>query len=255
MAWPRVQDNRILAALLSSLAALAWYALWLGEKTPFGHMLLHFHSGHHMPMAASGWTLALAFVVGWTLMTIAMMLPTSSPMILLFQRMVSARPGANGLVALLIVGYLWVWIAFGAVVYLLSRAVQSVVAGVPWAVEHAWVGGAVILLGAGLFQFSSLKYACLDKCRSPMSFLVERWRGARPAKEALRLGIDHGIYCVGCCWSLMLVMMAVGTSSLAWMLGLALVMAVEKNFSWGRRLSAPVGVALIAGAGVLILQA
>ena len=253
MAWPRVQDNRILAALLAMLAALAWYALWLGEKTPFGHAFLH--SGHHMHVASSGWMLALAFVAGWTVMTIAMMLPTSSPMVLMFHRMVNDRPQGNWLVALLIAGYLSVWIFFGAVVYLFIRILHLATAQLPWWTTHAWIGSGVLLLGAGAFQFSSLKHACLDKCRSPMTFLVERWRGARPAREALRLGMDHGIYCVGCCWSLMLVMFAVGAGSLAWMLALAVVMAAEKNLPWGRRLSAPVGVLLIAGAvAVFVLQ-
>src|SRR4029077_2307682 len=99
-------------------------------------------------------------------------------------------------------------------------------------------------LVAGLYQFSSLKYACLDQCRSPMTFIVKRWGGAHPRRDAFRLGVDHGIYCVGCCWSLMLVMFAVATGSLAWMLLLGIVMGLEKNLPWGRRLSAPVGVIL-----------
>jgi predicted metal-binding membrane protein len=249
MPWPRVHDSRILAALLSSLVVLAWWALWLGESSAWGHALVH--RGGAMHGGGSPAALAAIFVLGWTLMTVAMMLPTSSPLILLFHRMVGGRPHAGWLVALLGAGYLAVWILFGAVVYLLSRAIHKAAAAVPWLAENAWAPGAAIFLGAGLYQFTPLKYACLDKCRSPMTFLIERWRGNRAARDAFRLGVEHGIYCVGCCWSLMLVMFAVGAASAGWMLGLGAVMAAEKNLPWGRRLSAPVGAALIAAAALM----
>jgi predicted metal-binding membrane protein len=252
MSWSRVQDHRILGVLLGSLAVLAWGALWLGERGPLSHSLLH--SGHAAHMGMSQWTMSAIFVAGWILMTIAMMLPTSSPLILLFHRMVGERPYAGWLIGLLVAGYLAVWTVFGLLVHLLNLALQAVAAGIPWLAGNAWLGSAAILLGAGVYQFSSLKYACLDKCRAPMSFLIARWRGAHPAGEAFRLGADHGIYCVGCCWSLMLVMFAVGTGSVAWMLALAAVMALEKNVPWGRRLAAPVGVVLIGGAAAVLIR-
>src|SRR6185503_19078575 len=86
----------------------------------------------------------------------------------------------------------------------------------------------------------------------PLAFVVGRWRGRRPNGEAFHLGVAHGLFCVGCCWSLMLLMFAVGVGSLGWMLVLGLVMAIEKNLPWGRRLSAPLGVALLAW-GLLVL--
>ena len=113
-----------------------------------------------------------------------------------------------------------------------------------------WLGSAVIAM-AGAFQFSALKHRCLDKCRTPLSFVIEHWRGAAPQREAFALGAHHGLFCVGCCWALMLLMFAVGTGSLGWMLLLAAVMAIEKNLPWGRRLSAPLGVALLGWAAVL----
>ena len=103
------------------------------------------------------------------------------------------------------------------------------------------------LIFAGLYQFSPLKYHCLDKCRSPLSFITQYWTGRHEAVAAFRLGVHHGLFCLGCCWSLMLVMFAVGTGSLAWMLALGAVMAIEKNLPWGRRLSRPVGLTLILG--------
>jgi predicted metal-binding membrane protein len=112
----------------------------------------------------------------------------------------------------------------------------------------------MILTIAGLYQFSSLKYACLDKCRSPLSFLMSRWRGGNESAQALRIGVEHGLFCVGCCWSLMLLMFLVGTGSLAWMLLLGAVMALEKNSSWGRRLSAPIGMLLFIAAAAVVLE-
>ena len=111
----------------------------------------------------------------------------------------------------------------------------------------------LILLIAGLYQFSSLKYACLEKCRSPLSFLTSRWRGGNESLQALRLGAEHGLFCVGCCWSLMLLMFLVSARSLVAMLVLGILMALEKNFSWGRRLSAPLGFLLLAGAAATLL--
>jgi predicted metal-binding membrane protein len=103
-----------------------------------------------------------------------------------------------------------------------------------------------VLVLAGIYQFTPLKYHCLDQCRSPLAFITARWRGRRDALAAFGLGVDHGLFCLGCCWSLMLLMFAVGVGSLGWMLGLAAVMAVEKNLPWGRQLSAPVGLGLVA---------
>ena len=107
---------------------------------------------------------------------------------------------------------------------------------------------------AGLYQFTALKHKCLEKCRSPLSFIMENWRGGRQEQEAFHLGVRHGVFCIGCCWSLMLLMFVVGVGSLAWMLALAALMAVEKNVPWGRRLSTPLGV-LLVGLGIALVVA
>jgi predicted metal-binding membrane protein len=114
--------------------------------------------------------------------------------------------------------------------------------------------GAGVLAIAGLFQFSSFKYHCLDKCRTPFSFIAEHWHGAAPRFGALRLGIDHGIFCVGCCWAIMLLMFVVGTGSVGWMLMLGAVMAVEKNVRWGRKLIAPLGLGLLLWSGAVVAE-
>ena len=123
-----------------------------------------------------------------------------------------------------------------------------------WLVANTWVIGAAILAIAGVYQFAELKYRCLDKCRTPLSFLAQHWHGPRPRRSSFRLGLDHGVFCVGCCWAIMLLMFVVGTGNVGWMLALGAVMAVEKNMPWGRRLSRPIGGALL-GAAVLVAGA
>jgi predicted metal-binding membrane protein len=108
---------------------------------------------------------------------------------------------------------------------------------------------------AGLYQFTPLKYQCLDKCRSPLSFIMGHWQGSHEQAQAFRLGVHHGIFCIGCCWSLMLLMFVVGMANIGWMLALGIVMAVEKNMPWGRRLSAPLGAVLLGWGLILVLVA
>jgi len=107
---------------------------------------------------------------------------------------------------------------------------------------------------AGLYQFAPLKYHCLQKCRSPLSFIMGHWGGRRERAQAFRLGAHHGLFCVGCCWSLMLVMFAVGLGNLGWMLALAVVMGVEKNMPWGKKFSVPLGVILLGWGLILFMD-
>jgi predicted metal-binding membrane protein len=123
-----------------------------------------------------------------------------------------------------------------------------------WLETHAWLIGAIIFGMAGIYQFTPLKYYCLDKCRAPVSFLMLHWQGRRDRTHALRLGVHHGLFCLGCCWSLMLLMFTVGMGNLGWMLLLGAVMAVEKNLPWGRRLSAPLGIVLLCCSLAVVLE-
>ena len=146
------------------------------------------------------------------------------------------------------------WLLFGGVAHALDLGIHELVQQNIWLVVNGWVLGAVVLGVAGLFQFSDLKYRCLEQCRAPLSFVLRHWRGGDAWREALSIGVDHGIYCVGCCWALMLLMFVVGTGSVGWMLLLGAMMAIEKNVPAGRRLSKPLGGALIAGAIFVTVQ-
>jgi len=251
--WPRVSDRRLLAVLLAALIVLAWLSLWIWSRSPYGRFLSHEESAGAEGLGDRYLVLVLVFVAAWTLMTIAMMLPTSLPLVAFFHSVVRRRPDRLRLVFLLVVGYLSVWTLFALVVHLADRGLHEAVERSAWLTGHAWIIGAATVLVAGLYQFTPLKYHCLDKCRSPVSFVMGHWRGGHERAQALRLGVHHGLFCLGCCWSLMLLMFAVGVGNIGWMLVLGTVMAVEKNVSWGRRLSAPLGTALLAWGVVLVL--
>jgi predicted metal-binding membrane protein len=191
---------------------------------------------------------------GWVLMTAAMMLPTTFPLLQRFILMTAGRQDLVILVSLLVVGYLAVWFGFGLAAHAVDFGLHAAVRRWSWLISNAWIVGAAVLATAGLFQFSRLKYHCLDACRTPVSFIVRHWRGVSPRDSAFRLGVHHGVYCVGCCWAIMLLMFLVGTGNVGWMLMLGAVMAIEKNVPWGWRLSRPLGVMLV-GWAVLIVAA
>lgn len=234
----------VLYVALAALSGAAWLTLWLWGQSSSARFLHHASTAS----AGAGTTEGVLFVAGWAVMIVAMMLPTSVPLVTTFGGMVARRGNGAQLVALVIAGYLVVWTAFGAALYLGDRGLHLLVNAWPWLASNAYLISAVTLAMAGAYQFSALKYRCLDECRSPIGFIINRWQARRLRWESFSLGVAHGLFCVGCCWSLMLVMFAVGLGSLAWMFVLALVMAVEKNHPQGRRLSRPLGVVLLLAA-------
>jgi predicted metal-binding membrane protein len=170
------------------------------------------------------------------------------PLVVTFAALVGRRSQPARLVALLLVGYLLVWAGFGFVAWAADRGVHAAVDALPWLAANPQLILGATLLVAGLWQFSPLRDRCLDECRSPLGFVLNRWRGVSERREALAMGLAHGAFCVGCCWSLMLVMFGVGISSLTAMLVLGGLTAVEKNLPHGRRLTRPLGVVLVLAA-------
>jgi len=238
----RRRDRAILAGSLVALALVAWLSLVLWSASPYAAYL------HHAPIAAPLLLEAGLFTLGWLLMIVAMMLPSSTPLVLVFAGVVGRRPRPGMLVGLLLAGYLAVWSAFGAAAWLLDRGIHAAVDAWPWLAAHPQLILGSTLLVAGLWQFSPLRDRCLDECRSPFGFVVNRWRGVSIWRESFAMGVAHGAFCVGCCWSLMLVMFGVGLASLPAMLALGALTAVERNLPAGRRLTRPIGVALVLAA-------
>lgn len=254
MIAPRIEDRRPFTIVLVALIALAWAVLVVWGQSPYSRFLSHEALGELDGARGLAYVgVASVFVAAWTLMTVAMMLPTSLPLLLLFQRFVSRRSDSVRLVALLVGGYLSVWVVFGAAAHLADLGLHAAVQQSRVLEERSWILGAAPLILAGVYQFTPLKYFCLDKCRSPYAFILSHWHGRNQKLEAFLLGVHHGIFCVGCCWSLMLMMFGVGVGNLGWMLAIGAVMAVEKNMPWGRRLSAPLGVVLLAAGMTLVV--
>jgi len=245
--------------LVLALSAAAWAALAAWSASPYWRYLEH--GGWGDPGLLSllcrsvpqGEFLvpALVYASAWLLMISAMMLPTTLPLLGIFSRITSARPEGGSLLRRVVFGYAVAWLGFGLLAHGLDSALHVVAAKTSWLVARGWLVGALILAGAGVFQFSALKYRCLERCRTPFAFVNARWHGRKPYREAFRIGFDHGVFCVGCCWALMFVMFVVGMGNLGWMLVLAGAMAAEKNLPWGRRLRTPLGLGLIAWAGAL----
>jgi predicted metal-binding membrane protein len=247
---------RVFVPVLAGLIALAWVALWAWARSPYGRYLEHGDwtaSGpaaflcHLVPGGGVVVPMVL-YAVAWILMTAAMMLPTTLPLFDIFDRLTAGRADHGRLLVLLGLGYMAVWGAFGILAHALHDGMLSLFARVPVLAWNGWLIGVAIIALAGAFQFSQLKYRCLEKCRAPLSFVVAHWRGHAPAWQAFALGARHGWFCVGCCWALMLLMFALGTGSLGWMLLLAAAMAIEKNVRWGRRIGKPLGIALLSWA-------
>jgi predicted metal-binding membrane protein len=185
-------------------------------------------------------------------MVAAMMLPTTFPLLAVYSRITQRRADRSLLIGLVVAGYLSAWAGFGLAAHAADLALHRLVLAPPWLTFNGWTIGAVVIAAAGLFQFSPLKFRCLEKCRTTLSFVIEHWRGREERRQAFRLGWRHGVFCVGCCWALMLLMFLVGTGSVGWMLQLGAVMAVEKNMAWGRRLTKPLGLALIGWSFVIV---
>jgi predicted metal-binding membrane protein len=255
--------RRYFVLLMSGLIGSSWLTLWLWAESPYGRWLDHgqwteigFAARLCRSLPAGEWVLpALLYGGGWLLMSAAMMLPTALPLLDIFDRLTAGRRDHRRLMALVISGYLAVWGAFGLLAHALDHLLHAVAAESAWLTMNGWIAGAGVLALAGAFQFSALKYHCLDKCRTPLSFVMEHWRGYAQQWHALKLGLRHGAFCVGCCWAIMLVMFVVGTGSVGWMLALGAVMAIEKNMPWGRTLSPWLGAGLLGwGAMIAVLN-
>jgi len=246
--------------------ALAWTVAIAVHLTGWGHRL---HPGgaappampampsmpgmEHMPATASAppWPLVLALYAGaWMVMVAAMMLPSATPMLRLFAAASAPQPHAGRALGAFVTGYLTVWAAFGLAALGADAALGTASTTVPALAGRPWLVPGLTLLLAGAFQFSALKDACLDACRHPAAWLLRRYR--RGPGPAVALGWAHGLFCLGCCWALMLVMVVAGLTDLRWMAALAALMAYEKIGRHGRTVAHAAGVVLLATGAALL---
>ncbi|MEA2387072.1 MAG: hypothetical protein QOJ22_1246 [Thermoleophilaceae bacterium] len=176
------------------------------------------------------------FVTTWVVMMAAMMFPSIAPMVAMYRAMQRAR----GATACFVAGYLVTWTTAGLAAYALVEALQGTVS---WDGGGRWVA-AGILVAAAAYELTPLKARCLTHCRSPLAFVMGHWREGRSG--ALRMGVEHGAWCLGCCWALMAGLFALGVMSVAWMVLIALLIAVEKLLPWRTAATAAVTLTLLA---------
>ena len=200
---------------------------------------------------------AFLFIAIWILMMVAMMFPTAAPMILMFTKIYARRrQQGNPFVPTWVFAsaYLLVWSIFGAVAYPLAAGIDKLAGQSMWHVENFVRFGGVVLLVAGLYQLSPLKDICLSKCRTPWQFILGSWRDGY--RGAFRMGIEHGAYCLGCCWLLFVILFPLGIMNLAVMALVPALLFAEKALPIGRQISKLAGMGLIIyGALVMFLPA
>ena len=220
-------------AVMLALAALAWVDV-LRSMTTMEDM-----AGKEMAKAPS-LSEGVFFVVAWTVMMASMMLPSASPMIALYaatQRSAPSLAVRGVAVTCFTLVYVALWAATGIPIYLVTVTLGALD---PLALAY---GVAAVLIIAGAFQFSPLKGVCLRNCRSPLGFMLGHWRPGW--RGALSMGWAHALYCLGCCWGLMLVLVVAGAMGLVWVLLIAALVMAEKLWPWGDRIAWASGAVLV----------
>ncbi|OAF07727.1 hypothetical protein AYJ54_16580 [Bradyrhizobium centrolobii] len=242
------RDRLVVVVALVAVVTLAWTYLAIGAGMDT-EMMAEMPDMEPMP-----WTpvyAALLFVMWWVMM-IAMMVPSAAPTVLLYAAVKHKEraPAAAVEAWVFLAGYLAIWAGFSLVAVLAQWLLEHAgLLSMAMASTSAMLGG-VILLAAGLYQFTPLKTACLRYCQSPLLFLSQHWRPG--TMGAFGMGLRHGGYCVGCCWFLMALLFVSGVMNLIWIVGIALYVACEKLLPLGRRLSQAAGVALILSGAVAL---
>jgi predicted metal-binding membrane protein len=229
-----------------------------GPEMAMGGSDMAMGDGMMMAMAPMAWTPGLAVLMFfmWWIMMVAMMLPSASPMILLFARFNRSQreKGAPYVpTAIFALGYLLVWAAFSLVAVTAQWGLERSGLLSSMMASTSVTLGAVLLIAAGIYQLTPLKYACLKHCRSPLFFISHHWRPGE--RGALRMGLEHGAFCTGCCWFLMALLFYGGIMNLFWIIGLALFVLLEKVAPAGHWVGWIMGAGLIAWGGGLLLAA
>jgi len=250
-AGPALRGERAAVLAILALLTLAGWA-WLSY---------HDWAMRHMEMVAMAMPSAAAWNVGdlllvfamWAVMMAAMMVPAATPVIMLYARISSARnPRTRALLcsAAFLAGYLVAWTGFSVLATLLQWGLHALALTTPLMTATP-VLGALLLVAAGIYQWSPLKLACLAQCRAPLGFLMNRWRPG--ASGAAVMGAAHGAYCIGCCWMLMLLMFVLGMMNLYWTVALALIVLLEKTAAHGDTIGRAAGTLFVLWGGLLLL--
>lgn len=242
-------DRLIVTAGLAGVVALAWLYLLRGAGLD-----MHEMGGMLMPTGPETWSLGYAalLLLMWSVMMLAMMLPGAAPMLLLHARVARQGGGGAATTGLFALGYVVVWTLFSLAATALQWGLEGALLLSPMMQTTSVALAGLLLIAAGLYQWTPLKQACLSRCRSPLDFLLTAWRPG--AGGALVMGLKHGAYCLGCCWALMLLLFVGGIMNLLWIAGLALFVLAEKALPAGHWLSRVAGIALIVWGGATLVS-
>ena len=254
------KDRALVLAGIVAVTALAWaylfYLAWdMRQDMSAGSMPGEMGLAMTQVRAWTGVDFLLMFLM-WAVMMTAMMVPTAAPMILTFaminrKRQEQQEPYVPTVVFLL--GYLVVWSAFAGAATAAQWGLNAAALLSPMMASSSPFLGGGLLLAAGIFQWSSIKYACLSRCRSPLGFIMTEWRDG--SKGALTMGLRHGAFCLGCCWVLMALLFVLGVMNLLWIAALAGFVLVEKIAPAGRWVSRVSGVALLLWGAWMVVGA
>lgn len=241
-------DRIAVVIALVAVIALAWGYLFVGAG-----MNMHEMDGMSMPTRMGPWTTGytlLVFVM-WAVMMAAMMLPSAAPMILLYGTIVRRRRSSGALsLTLFVSGYIAAWTVFSGVAVLLQFGLEWLALVSPMMQMTSVSLAALVLIAAGLYQWTPLKQSCLRRCRSPLDFIMTEWRDGNAG--AFVMGLRHGVFCLGCCWLLMLLLFVGGVMNLVWIAGLAAFVLIEKLAPAGHWIGQVAGVALIVWGGAIL---
>lgn len=251
------RDRTIVLVALVSVVLLSWVYILAGAGMGMSAFEMTRMSGGGamgmmMPAQWSREYAGVMFLMWWVMM-IAMMLPSATPMVLLFamvNRKQKEKGNAYVPTVLFASAYLAVWAWFSVVAVALQWGLEATALLSPMLVSTSAFLGGGLLLAAGIYQLTPIKQACLKHCRSPLQFVMSHWRSGR--RGAFRMGVEHGAYCVGCCWFLMGLLFFGGVMNLYWIGGLAVFVLLEKTIPAGHWIGYVVGIALIVW-GIVVL--
>ena len=245
-------DRAVVGLSLAGITALGWLYL-IVEADKMSRMDESMAMPHMMSWDAS--YLGFLFVM-WSIMMVAMMVPSVTPMVMMFTTVNRKRRESDRTdlvpVGVFVSGYLIAWIAFSAAAAVAQWALHAAALVSPMMTSSSAILGGALLIAGGIYQWTPLKYACLIHCRTPMSFLMTSWRPGRTG--ALVMGVHHGSFCVGCCWVLMALLFVAGVMNVLWVAAIAAFVFIEKVAPRGDLLGRVAGVLLVAAGAWVIHQ-
>ena len=258
------RDRAIIIATLGVLTALAWFDLiWLANDMAMdgmemnGYRMIPAGQALMMPASSPWQPIEFAFVFAmWVVMMIGMMTPSVAPIILIHARVgrqsAESRPSSS--TGWFAGGYLLAWVAFSAVATLAQWALERAALLTPMMVSSSKIVGGILLILAGLYQWTPLKDICLSQCQSPLGFILRHGGFQAAATSSLMLGFRHGVYCLGCCWALMVLLFSLGVMNLFWIAALAILVLLEKVLPSGRLIARIAGIVSFVGGVWMLFQ-